>query len=83
MASAPWRIELFGGLRACQGDHTITRFSTQKTASLLARLAYYRSQNHSREELIELLWPGVQEHLGRQSLRQALTTLRHFLEPAG
>jgi len=29
-------IELFGGLRVLQGDRVVTRFRTQKTASLLA-----------------------------------------------
>ena len=39
-AVAPWRIVLFGGLRAEQGGTpVITRFRSQKIATLLAYLA--------------------------------------------
>src|SRR5207249_12211582 len=79
----PWRIELFGGLRARHGDRVITRFRTQKTASLLAFLAYHRGRAHGREELIDLFWPDDDIDAGRHSLRQALTSLRHQLEPPG
>lgn len=34
-----WRITLFGGLRAQRGEQVITRFKTQKVASLFAYLA--------------------------------------------
>jgi DNA-binding SARP family transcriptional activator len=37
-----WRIELFGGLRAHQGDRVIAHFPTQRAGALLAYLAYYR-----------------------------------------
>src|SRR5690349_3422098 len=53
-----WRITLLGGLRAQQGAQVlITRFRTQKVASLFAYLAYYLRQAHSREILVEMLWP--------------------------
>jgi predicted ATPase/DNA-binding SARP family transcriptional activator len=80
---ARWRIEFLGGLRARQGDRVITRFRTQKTAALLAYLAYHRQQSHPRELLIDLLWPESEEREGRQSLRQALASLRRQLEPPG
>ena len=34
--SEPWRINLLGGLRAQQGERVVTRFKTQKVASLFA-----------------------------------------------
>ncbi|MCW3100975.1 MAG: putative ATPase [Chthonomonadaceae bacterium] len=77
------RIELLGGLRITQGERVITRFRTQKTASLLAYLAYHLPQAHPREVLIEMLWPGVEPAPGRNRLRMALTFLRHPLEPPG
>jgi predicted ATPase/DNA-binding SARP family transcriptional activator/transposase len=74
-----WRIELFGGLRVTCGDCVVTRFATQKAGSLLAYLAYHADRSHSRELLAELLWPGADPPSARQSLSQALSTLRHQL----
>jgi len=79
----PWRIQLFGTLRARQGGRTITRFRTQKTGALLAYLAYHRQRSHPREVLIELFWPDSETESGRHSLSLALSSLRHQLEPPG
>lgn len=78
-----WRIELLGGLRARSQGRTLTRFRTYKTGVLLAYLAYYLQRCHAREQLIELLWPESDPAAGRQSLSQALSSLRHQLEPPG
>jgi predicted ATPase len=48
---------------------------------LLARLALEPQRRHAREELIELLWPEVELDVGRNRLRQVLSTLRRLLEP--
>ncbi|HLV80456.1 MAG TPA: AAA family ATPase, partial [Chthonomonadaceae bacterium] len=77
------RIELLGGLCLRQGDRVITRFSTQKTANLLAYLAYFRHQCHPREVLIEMLWPDCDPDAGRNRLSTALWSLRRLLEPPG
>jgi predicted ATPase/DNA-binding SARP family transcriptional activator len=79
----PWRIEMLGGLRAVQGDRVMTRFRTQKTGLLLAYLAYYPYRSHPREALIDLLWSESDIAAGRQSLSQALSSLRRQLEPPG
>lgn len=83
----PWRIELFGGLRirieAGENSREITRFRTQKTAGLLAYLAFYRDKAHSREVLIDKLWPDSASGSRQNSLRVALSSLRHQLEPPG
>jgi len=63
----PWQIEMFGWLRAVQSDRVIARFRTQKTASLLAYLAYFRDRSHPRDQLIELLWPERFPAVGRSS----------------
>lgn len=76
-------IELLGGLRVVQQDRVISRFSTQKSAALLAYLAYYRQRSHPRDELIELLWPDRDLEAGRMSLRTALASLRRQLESPG
>lgn len=81
---AAWcRIELLGGLRVIWDERSIVRFRTQKTAALLAFLAYHCDRAHPREALIEMLWPWANLDAGRQSLSQALYSLRHQLEPPG
>ncbi|MBV9468120.1 MAG: AAA family ATPase, partial [Abitibacteriaceae bacterium] len=79
-----WRIELLGGLRACslpEKGRALTRFRTRKTGALLAYLSYYLHQQHSREVLIEVLWPASSPETGRNNLRLALASLRRQLEP--
>ena len=81
VAAARWRVRVLGGVRADDGQETIERFGSGSVAALLARLAMYPSRRHSREELVELLWPGVQPEAGRNRLRQTLFALRALLEP--
>ena len=76
-----WRVQLLGGLRAQRGDVVLTNFSSRSVGTLLARLALYPQRSHAREELIDLVWPGVALDVGRNRLRQALFTLRQWLEP--
>jgi predicted ATPase/tetratricopeptide (TPR) repeat protein len=78
-----WTVRLLGALEACRGEQRITNFGNRGVALLLARVALYPHRSHSREELIELLWPGVAIDVGRNRLRQALFTLRQLLEPPG
>ena len=80
---AAWRVELFGGLLARTGDHTLGRIPTQKTAALLARLVYPPCRRYPREQLVDLLWPDADADSGRNRLSQALVWLRPQLEPDG
>src|SRR5689334_8217661 len=77
------RIRFLGGLQVEYAGQTISRFRTHKAAALLACLAYYRHRAHTREELIELLWPQSDAASGRASLSQELSALRHQIEPPG
>ncbi len=77
-----WRVQLLGGLRAQRGGVTLTNFSSRSVGTLLARLALFPQRSHAREELIDLIWPGVALDVGRNRLRQALFALRQWLEPA-
>ena len=79
--TAVWRVQLLGGVQVRRGDVNLTNLSSRSVSTLLARLALYPRRNHAREELVELLWPGVALDVGRNRLRQALFTLRHLLEP--
>jgi DNA-binding SARP family transcriptional activator len=80
---AGWRIELLGELSATRGEHRVTRFRSQKTAALLAYLAYYRQRAHPRQVLIDLLWPDHDVELARHNLSVALSSLREQLETSG
>jgi predicted ATPase len=80
---AVWRLELLGGLSATSGTTTLAQFGSRKIAALLARLALSPQRTHSREELIDLLWPEADLPTGRNRLRHALSTLRRLLQPPG
>ena len=77
----PWRVQLLGGLTAVCGERMLEKFQTQKTAALLAYLAYNCPRRFSREELIDLLWPEAEPDAGRNRLSQTLSWLRLHLEP--
>lgn len=72
-AASHWQIRLLGGLEARRGDETITNFASRGVAALLARLAIFPKRSHAREELIELLWPGVALSSDRRWNRPART----------
>ena len=74
---------MLGWMRAQSGDLTVTRFRTQKTALLLARLALFPKRTHPREVLADLLWPDADQDAGRNNLKQSLAILRRLLEPPG
>ena len=81
---ASWHVSLLGGLRLRRHGHNdITRLPSRAVTALLARVALAPQRAHAREELIELLWPGVEIDVGRNRLRQALSTLKSLLEPPG
>src|SRR5918997_1562235 len=84
--SAFWTIQLLGGLAARNQSRLATRFRTQKAAVLLAYLAFYNDPHrppHSRETLIGMLWPEADVDAARHNLSNALSALRHVLEPPG
>jgi non-specific serine/threonine protein kinase len=78
----PWRVEMFGGLRARSAsspDQPVTRFRTQKTAALLAYLAL-KPGPQPREVLCGLLWPDSPPEAARNSLSASLSSLRRQFE---
>src|SRR5215471_13468415 len=80
---AVWHIQILGGLRATRGNAVLAQFPGRPVAMLLARLALAPRRQHAREELIDLIWPDADLDVGRNRLRQALSTLRRLLEPPG
>lgn len=80
---ARWQVRLLGAVQARDGLHLLERFPSRAAAALLARLALQPGRDHPREELVELLWPGVALEVGRNRLRQALSSLKSLLEADG
>jgi predicted ATPase/DNA-binding SARP family transcriptional activator/Tfp pilus assembly protein PilF len=78
-----WRIQILGQVRAERADRVVERFRTRKTGALLAYLALNLPRTHTREALIEMLWPEGTLRAGRKSLGVALSSLRRDLEPPG
>lgn len=75
------RLRLLGAVElAHDGQLELHRLPSRPATLLLARLALFAQRQHPREELIELLWPGVALDAGRNRLRQTLSTLRSLLE---
>lgn len=74
-------VRLLGRVQASVGTQEVTRFPSRAGMALLARLALAPGRDHPREELIELLWPGVAPDTGRARLRQTLSTLKALLQP--
>ena len=79
---ARWHLRLLGNLALENSQRHITHLPSRAATALLARLALWPDRAHAREELIELLWPGVALAVGRNRLRQTLSTLKSVLEPA-
>jgi predicted ATPase/DNA-binding SARP family transcriptional activator len=71
-------LALLGPPQIEHNDVPIT-FAYHKVTALLVYLAVEARQAHSRQTLAELFWPDVSERGARQSLSQALTTLRTTL----
>src|SRR5258708_25998172 len=81
-----WNIQLFGGLAVSGPRRELTRSRTQKAASLLGYLAFHASSAHHprpREAIIGMLWPEAEPDAARHNLSNALSFLRHVLEPPG
>ena len=78
---ALWQRQLLGGFELSDGRQRITRLSSRAAVTLLARLALWPDRAPTREELVDVLWPGVAIDAGRHRLRQTLSSLRSLLEP--
>src|SRR5436190_19023010 len=78
------RLRLLGRMAVVHGDDPVPlRLSTRKAGALLAYLAMRPEQTASREELATLLWGSCSDQQARQSLRQALASLRKDLRGPG
>lgn len=64
-------------------DVDIRHFESRRAAALLAYLSLYPGIRHSREVLMDRIWPEASETAARNRLKQALSSLRRQLEPPG
>ncbi|MCW3051030.1 MAG: putative ATPase [Chthonomonadales bacterium] len=78
-----WRITLFGGLTVKTNGPVVDRFEHRKAASLLGCLALSPHRSHSRDELMEMLWPEEDPEATRVRFRQVLLNLRRALDTTG
>jgi len=78
-----WHVRLLGAFVVLGPQRAELRLPSRACVALLARLALQPERDHGREELLELLWPGVDITNGRNRLRQTLSTLKSLLEPPG
>ena len=69
-------IALFGPMLVTRDSHPVTGFEYDKVRALLAFLALEADRPHRRETVAGLLWPEQPEKVARDSLRNALATLR-------
>src|SRR6266511_1788414 len=73
-------LQLLGRLALTLEDGSVPlRLSTRKAGALIAYLAMCRDQTASRTELAALLWGSCTDQQARQSLRQALASVRKEL----
>ena len=81
--AARWQLRLLGDVVLSESPHGVRRLPGRAATALLARLALAPDRSQSRELLVELLWPGVTLAVGRNRLRQLLSTLKHLLDAPG
>jgi TolB-like protein/DNA-binding SARP family transcriptional activator len=82
MGFHPVRIQLLGRFAVRMGEQTFAIPSRRRRA-LVGYLAMQPGFSETRERLATLLWGDAPDRQARQSLRQALASLRSDLEPLG
>ena len=76
---AQLQIRLFGAPMVILASGAEASLPSDKARGLLAYLAVEAGQAHRREKLAGLLWPEQPEKAARDSLRNALATLRRAI----
>ncbi|MCB8934007.1 MAG: tetratricopeptide repeat protein [Candidatus Promineofilum sp.] len=75
-------LSLLGPMWVTQGSRAVAGFEYDKVRALLVYLALEADRPHRREMLAGLLWPEQPEKAARDSLRNALATLRQAIGDA-
>lgn len=72
-------LEMFGVPRLSFGERLLGPIQTRHTVLLLAYLVTF-PRSHSREELVDLIWPDSDLEHGRHSLSQAIWWVKAQIE---
>src|ERR687893_940212 len=77
------RIRLLGGFRVSVGDRTVPEnaWRLRKAASLVKLLALAPGHRLHREQVMDLLWPGLGRRAASNNLRQVVHAARRILAP--
>jgi DNA-binding SARP family transcriptional activator len=73
---ADLQVRVFGKLRLQSGQCRVETFPTRRAEELLAYLLIHQRARHSREKLVDTLWPDAGISNGRASLSTTLWRLR-------
>lgn len=79
----PLRLCLFGSFTVALDNAHFIDFEYDKVRALLAFLSIESHRTHRRDELCGLLWPTDDQQHARQSLNQAVYSLRRSLARSG
>ncbi len=74
------QVRVFGKLRLQAGQCRVETFPTRRAEELLAYLLIHQRARHSREKLVDTLWPDASLSNGRASLSTTLWRLRSVFE---
>ncbi|HWD41587.1 MAG TPA: hypothetical protein VG944_22280 [Fimbriimonas sp.] len=79
--AAKWRVQLLGTLRVLRDGLDLGPYPNRTSAVLLVGLLSRIDSWMSREEIVQLLYPGQDSATARIALRQSLRRLRGWLGP--
>jgi DNA-binding SARP family transcriptional activator len=74
------QVRVFGKLRLRAGQCRVETFPTRRAEELLAYLLVHQRARHSREKLVDTLWPESDLSNGRASLSTTLWRLRSVFD---
>ncbi len=77
------RVQTLGPFRVWRGEEEIVTdaWQREKTRHLFQFLITHRGRLLDRDQIVEMMWPGLDGETGRRDFKVALSTLRHVLEP--
>ncbi len=77
-----WHVQLYGALEIQKPTGELVSLNGRKVGELLAYLALYPQQSHSRRKLTSLLWGDTEVGNDRLRLRQEISALRSLFTTA-
>jgi DNA-binding SARP family transcriptional activator len=77
------RVQTLGPFRVWRGEEEIVAdaWQREKARHLFQFFITHRSRLLDRDQIVEMMWPGLDVETGRRDFKVALSTLRHVLEP--